>query len=240
MIKQPLFVALALFALSFNVFGQNDYIKASGKVVTKDYQVSDFSGVDISTDFQAYITFSDQTSVTIEVDDNMVNFVEVNVNNGVLSVRENSRSWVKGKQTLNAYISVPSLDYIKGSSDAIIVLKNPLNTDRLKVDLSGDSTLEGEVNANSIDTYLKGDSYLTISGGADHLKGDVSGDSEIRNYDLVIKNIDLKLRGDSVAEVTVQESMKVDLNGDSEMRYKGNPEVMKQYVRGDSEIRKVN
>lgn len=239
MTKRIVFLSFFAFALSLQSFAQQT-INPSGNVISKDYSVSSFDGVEISTDFHAFITFGNETAVRIEADDNMHEHLTVAVSEGHLTVRHKSGMNIRGKETLIAHITVPSLDYIQGSADAVIVLKNELKADELKVELRGDSTLDGDIVAGNMHVDLRGDSYLTISGRANKLEAHLRGDSEIKDFDFTVGELDLDLAGDSIAELTVENHMDVNINGDSEMRYKGNPKTGRQIVRGDSELHKVN
>ena len=119
-------------------------------------------------------------------------------------------------------------------------LENKLTTDELSVDLSGDSKLDGELAVGKMSVDVRGDSYLTIKGTANILDAKVRGDSQLKSFDFEVGTLKLHLSGDSVAKLTIKESMDVDISGDSVMKYKGSPKVEHQRVRGDSELAKVD
>ena len=237
--KQVLLITLFTIAFAIQSYAQIT-VRPSGKITTEAHKVGEFTGLEISTDFQAFITFSDQTSVRIESDDNMHEHIKVAVEGSTLVIRQKGPINVRGRETLIAHISVPSLKLIDASGDAIVKLENKLTTDELSVSLSGDSKLDGELAVGNMSANIRGDSYLTISGSADKLDARVRGDSHLKSFDFKVAALKLNLSGDSIAKLTVTESMDVDISGDSVMKYKGSPKVEHQRVRGDSELAKVD
>ena len=235
--KQVLFIALLTFAMAFQAIAQI-IVKPSGNITKENHEVGSFTGLDVSTDFKAFITFSNKTSVQIESDDNMHQHIKVEVEGNTLVIRQKGPINVKGRETLVAHISVPSLKYIKASGDAIVKLENKLTADELRVSLSGDSKLDGELAVGEMEAEVRGDSYLTLSGTANMLDARVRGDSHLKSFDFKVGSLKLNLSGDSIAKLTINESMDVDISGDSVMKYKGSPKVEHQRVRGDSELAK--
>jgi len=236
---------IALFTFSFLFIGlsfSQTKIKPSGNVITKDYSVADFHKINISSDFTAKVTIGGAIEVKVDVDDNMQEYVFVESKNDMLTVMQKSPSgnfWVQGKETLIAHITVPSLDYIKASEDAIVILETKLVADNLTVELEEDSTLDGELIVSSLDVNLDEDSYLTVSGKADRMTAVLTEDSEMRNMKFEVGGLDVKLEEDSIMKITVNGKLNARLNGDSEMVYRGNPTSVNQVVRGDSEIERI-
>lgn len=230
-----------ILSVSLTTFAQKPTkVQLSEQLTTEKHQVSNFTGIDISSDFKAYVTFGSETSLEIKSNENMHAHIVVKQKDDMLVITEKDNLWLKGDQTLEAHITVPTLDYIKGSEDAIIVLKNELVANSLKLVLDEDSTIEGELTLKTLDIDLDEDSYATVSGRADKVSGKLKEDSEFKNYDFVIGDLDLTLIEDSVAELTVLGEMSLNLMGDSEMSFKGNPTIKRKIIVGDSELRQVN
>ncbi len=231
-------IALFTFLFAFTVSAQT--IQPSGNIISKDYDHVGFDGLNISTDFNAVVTKGDKISVRIECDDNLVPYILVENKGGVLHVRHQNSMGIRGKETLIAHITMPQLNSVNGSADAIIELKNNFDSQNMTIDLSGDSVMKGEISVGNLNVKLRGDSYLKVRGTANNVNARLRGDSEIKYFDFIVKDLNLDLDGDSIAELTVENSMSIELDGDSEMRYKGSPKIIRQSIRGDSDVTKLN
>ena len=59
-------------------------VRGSGDLVTEEYEFADFTDVEVSHTFRADISYSDSFSVSLEVDDNILELVEVTNEGGTL------------------------------------------------------------------------------------------------------------------------------------------------------------
>jgi len=176
------FHLIGLFTLLFAITISAQTIRPSGNIVTENFDLKGFEGIDISTDFKAIVTKGNQALVRIECDDNLLPHILVENKGGVLHIRHKDGLSVQGKETLIAHITMPHLKSINGSSDAVVELTNKFQSQNMSIDLRGDSVLKGELEIGTLTVKLRGDSYLTVWGVADKLDADLRGDSEIKNY----------------------------------------------------------
>ena len=238
--KGIILIAVFVVCVFFQSHGQN-FIKPSGNVITKEYNFTDFTALDISNDFKAYVTFTeDEKKVNIKADDNLHDHIVVRMNGNTLEIRFKNNFNIRGKETLKAYISVSTIHDFRVAGDSKVYLENKLVTNNLKVKLSGDSRFEGDLEVRNLAVDLKGDSYMEVSGKTHVLKGTVKGDSKIEKYSLVIDRLDINLSGDSEAYLTVNESINVKASGDSKLSYQGDAVVNSKKITGDSELEKVD
>lgn len=231
---------LVVCTLVFGIFFQacsKDSIKPSDNVITKSYDFTDFVSLEVSDDFKVYVTFSEsEESVTVEANDNLMEHIEVEMNGNTLKVSVEDNLNIKGSETLNLRISTAAIYEFKGDEDVEIYLNNELNADQVSIKLSGDSKLKGALISKDLTVDLSGDSYLTLEGSAENLSAELRGDSKIERYGFAVQHLDIDLKGDSEGYLTVTESLEVKARGDSYMHYKGNPEINKRDLAGDSEL----
>jgi hypothetical protein len=152
----------------------------------------------------------------------------------IVKLKNNLR--VLGKETLNVYIKAKQINNIEGHGDARIDLENPLTNDNLTIYLSGDSFIYGEINATLLKMKLTGDSKADLYGDIKKLDAELTGDSYLKDYDLDIEDLKIKLLGDSEAYVSVTDFIDVEARGDSKLFYKGNPTIVNQELSGDSKV----
>jgi len=128
------------------------------------------------------------------------------------------------------------IDEFKVASDAAVILKNPLITSTVRMDLRGDSVFKGTLEAEKLELTARSDSELYLQGTVNTMTAMLSGDSELKAKALVVQDLKIELNGDSDARITVQNSLDACARGDSDLQYKGNPKVIRKQVRGDSDI----
>ncbi len=83
-------------------------VRGSGDLVSKDYEFEDFTKVELTNTFRADIRHSDAFSVSIEVDDNILELVEVTQDGDTLRLQLESGTGVTSA-TLQATITMPEI-----------------------------------------------------------------------------------------------------------------------------------
>lgn len=212
-------------------------VNASGEVTTVEHIFTDFTGIDISSDFKAFITITEsEESISIEADDNLHEHIVVELNGTILEIRLKNNTCIKGNETLNAYISSDMLTSFEASGDSEIFLENELQAEDVTIELSGDSKFDGLLTVTDLDVELRGDSKILLVGSTDKLEATAKGDSKIENFGFSVNKLEIDLSGDSEAYLTVHETIDISASGDSKLFYKGDASIVRQNLSGDSEI----
>lgn len=218
---------------------ETDSIRASNEISNREYNFTEYSGLEISGDFNAFVRFSEtEERIEIEANENLHNKILVTKDGNTLKIRLQNNTNIRGNATLNAYITTRNISNYWVSGDSDIELETVLVTDNASIDVRGDSGFTGEIDVNTIFIDLKGDSEADIFGTATQLDGDLSGDSKLKDYDLSVNDLNLKLSGDSTAFLSVTNTIDIDASGDSELNYRGDAEIIRQRLTGDSKINK--
>jgi autotransporter translocation and assembly factor TamB len=228
--------ATLIFGGVFQAFTY-DSMTISDKIITKEYDFKNFTGLDASNDFKVHIRFSDkEDKVAIEVDEWLSKHVFVEMENGTLKIGLKDNVNIRGKETLNAYITTAKIDDFKASGDVEIYLENELVEEEVSIKLSGDSKLEGDMKTSKMNAHLRGDSYLNLRGSTDDLDIYLRGDSRIERYGFKVENLNIELRGDSEAYLSVNGNLNIKASGDSNFYYKGSATIVKKRLSGDSSL----
>lgn len=240
--------------------GDDDGVRGSGNLVTRDFEFTDFTSVHLSQAFDAEITQSETFSVSVRVDDNILDLIEVDMSGSTLSVGTKSGASLTGNVTLEATITMPTVDGIElsGASSADVAGFDALGAfdvqvsgasridgdfvaESVDVSLSGASHISGEVVAGSIDLSLSGASRATLQGSVDDLTLDAEGASHADLDGLVVQTADVKLSGASDATVNAEERIEsVDVSGASKLRYLGEPVLGSVNTSGASTVDQID
>lgn len=215
-------------------------VKLTSDIITKSFDHSGYSKLDVASDFNVNITLSSkEESITVNANSNLMDYVTIYKEGNTLFLRLKKNTWFKGKMTLDVAISTVMITDFAASSDAIVTLNTPLTTDTVRIDCKGDATFNGTVTANTLVINAKSDAKITLSGAANTMTMNLKSDSEFINKEFAAKNLTVALSGDSKAMLTVTNMLDATASGDSELRYAGNPSKVRQSSRGDSDIKAI-
>jgi hypothetical protein len=173
--------------------------------------------------------------VSVRIDDNLVDSLDVGVSNDKLRVGLKSGTSVTNA-TLEAEVTVRSLESLDGSGASTIVLSDELTADTMTVTVSGASRVSGSLAIGSGSINLSGASGAELSGSATTLEITASGASDLDALELTTGELSVDLSGASEADVTVTESLSAVASGASTLRYAGSPPRTQVDTSGASTI----
>ena len=105
-----------------------------------------------------------------------------------------------------------------------------------KIDLSGASQLQLNVEVPEVEVEISGAAKLALTGEADSGEIELSGASKANLVNFVLKNLALATSGASNASVNVTETLGVEASGAAHVSYSGNPKVT-SHVSGAASLK---
>ncbi len=228
-IAMAMALVLGLLAVGCNT------VKGSGNVVSREIRVDTFSAVEVSSAFQVNMTVGPAAAVTVRVDDNLVDLLDVGVDGDTLHVGLEPNTGTTDA-TLEADVTVTALDALSVSGAATVAVADPLASHDLAVTVSGASRLFAGLGIERGGLEISGASHVELSGSAAALEVTVSGASDLEAADLSIGELTIDLSGASHAAVTVRTSLSAGASGASNLIYSGSPEITRSDTSGASSI----
>jgi len=203
-------------------------VKGSGNVVTEERDVSGFDSVAVSGLGRVIITQGDEESLTVETDDNLMQFIETKVSGGTLELGftdEVERKILDPSDSIIFRLSVIDLTALNISGAASFEIQE-LDTDHLEMILSGAGNVR-------IDSLTATDLVVTISGAGNmDLAGQVETQEIALNglgsYDapnLESQEAAVNIGGAGSATIWVRDRLDVTIGGAGNVDYFGNPTV---------------
>lgn len=253
------FITCLLLISSHSIFSQGR-ITLSSETTTKSLDFSNYSAIDVASDFHVNVNFSkSQEELSVTANANLMDRVHIYKENNTLYFRLKSNTNTRGKMILDVALTTASLNSYTGSSDAVItvndltkdqsvqvtlksdaIFNGDITAEQLRIDLRSDAEMNGTVTVMDAEIEARSDAKVNINGSIERLHANLSSDSELKNRDLVIKDLRIKLSGDSNAWVRATNSLDATASGDSTLRFAGNPKIIKQRATGDADIISVN
>ena len=210
-------------------------VGGSGNVVSRQIEVTPFSRLEVSGAFTATVSVGDAEAVTVRIDDNLVDTLDVHVAGDTLHVGLRSGTSVTNA-TMEADVTVRSLSAIDVSGASDVTLADPLTADAFSVVASGASRLTGAVEVGDGQMELSGASDVELSGSATAFTVTLSGASSLSAGQLTIDQLTIDLSGASDGDVAVTGTLSAGASGASSLRYTGSPTIVRSETSGASSI----
>lgn len=235
--------AVALLALivalsaGCTLAGERVTIEGSGNIVTQEENISGFDEVRASHSFQLDIVQGETYRVVIRVDDNITEYLLVERDGDTLRIGlDPDHNYSVRNATLEAEVTMPELAGLRlsGSSDATITGFE--SESAFDVDLSGSSSLHGDIEAGDVSFDISGSSELILTGSAEELGIDASGSGDIDLSDFPATDGNIDASGSSTVIVHLSGKLDVDASGSSEVYYLGNPDLGNIDTSGGSSV----
>jgi len=204
-------------------------IQGSGNLVTETRQVSDFDSIALSGSGQVIITQGGSESLSIETDDNVIEYVKSEVEDGTLKL-----GLVTGNQTgvniqstsrLVFYVGVDDLTRLSTAGSGEITADR-IETSRLDLAVSGSGDIQiAEFSVSQVQANISGSGRIDLAGGANLQNVNISGSGTYQAGDLCGESVQVSVSGSGSATVCATETLDADVSGSGAVNYYGNPSI---------------
>lgn len=208
--------AIALFVSGCDINLDFTGIQGSGVETTKSFDIDAFDQVRFSGSGEYNISCGEEQSVSVTIDDNLMEFVDLNVEDGKLKFNV-TEQYTSG-MGLKVDITIPKLKGVEVNGAGTATIKN-VSAEAFAIDVSGASTVVADGSANSLDLQA-------------------SGACSLKLYELESKKCTVDMSGAGSAMVHVTEMLDAKISGVGSVKYKGEPEVKKD-VSGIGSVSKM-
>ena len=238
--KNRIILCLSLIVI-FATSCDKETIRVSGEVVRTEVNISGYSGLRVSNAFHVNVAFSDnEEKIIVEANEDIQDRIAIRKEGDYLIVKLKNQTNIRGNATLNVFITTRNIHSYDVSGASNITLDNPLSAQRVALKLSGASMFTGELFAEELEVNASGASDVDIFGSASNLDALLEGASNLRDYDLLVNILDIRLSGASTAFLSVAEKIDISASGASILNYKGNAIIDSKELSGASEIHKTD
>jgi hypothetical protein len=214
-------------------------VRPSGDIVSLDKDIEDFTRVDVSHAFEVEITQGEQYAVSLTVDENVIDHLDVTKVGDTLKIGlQPMLISTMGDVTMEATITMPELKGVEFSGATDGTVNGFESDDRLDVKLSGASSLSGDIVAGDVDVEASGASDVMLDGSGRDLNIDASGASTVDMEMFPVADARVHLSGASKAMVDVSGSLDVDASGASTLYYRGDPTMRSVDTSGASSVKR--
>jgi carbon monoxide dehydrogenase subunit G len=215
-------------------------VTGSGNIVSEPREVSNFTAVVLSGSGNLTVTQGDNETLTVEADDNLMEWIETEVRSGTLHL--GFRSGVNIINTSGAVeyrLTVRDLSALTVSGSGNARAQN-LVGEAVTITVSGSGEVEIEkLTASTVNVVISGSGDVDVNGGAAEQQAiTVSGSGQYRAADLPSESANVQISGSGDATLWIVEMLDIVVSGSGNVEYYGAPQV-NQRVSGSGNVRSL-
>ena len=139
------FLFLALFALPALADGTGN--TGNDAVVTEIRQVPAFTGIDVGSAFNVYITKGEPIEVKVETEEEHLSKITTEVNGNILFIKSKG---IRNANKLNIYITLPVLDYVNASGASSLKGEGTFEVQKFHLEAEGASNVSLALNTEEL------------------------------------------------------------------------------------------
>lgn len=200
-------------------------IKGSGDLITETRQVSNFDRIALSGSGEVIVTQGGSESLTIETDDNVMEHVKAEVENGILTLGFEEGVNLISPSRLIFTVGVDDLTSltISGSGD---VESDRIETERMDVTVSGSGDVQiADLTTSDVKANISGSGEISLEGEAAAQDVSISGSGKYLAGDLCSESVTVSISGSGDATVCATATLDTNVSGSGSINYYGRPAI---------------
>ncbi len=211
-----LLVLVTTSSCMFNGLSGNGDVKSQTRAINQE-----FKAISVSQGIDVFITTNESNSVKVEADDNIIDLIKTEVENGELKIYFSKQVWHSTARKV--YVSVPVIEEISVSSGASIKLDNSIIAEKLVLKASSGSDIIANVGVTDLTCSASSGADVIISGTAKNFEVEASSGSDINADHLEAEFVNAHASSGADISVYVSNSIQIKKSSGGAINYKGNP-----------------
>lgn len=226
--KKAAFLSIVLvISLSSCYFdGWGTGISGNGDVVEEARDVDGFTGVEVSTGIDVYLTQGNDFEVVVEADENLIDVIITELRGDKLVVRTDHVN-IRSAKSKKVHVSLPDLTNLKISSAGDCLGQTPFQCEDLRISISSAGDLTLEVEADRIDLDISSSGDARISGSAKVFDANLSSAGDLHAFDLVAEKVDVSVSSAGDARVHATDEITMNASSAGSVYYRGDAKVVR-------------
>ena len=215
-----------------------NYIQGSGNGVTEERDGSGFDRIDMSGYGEVIITQGNEESLTIETDDNLVQYIESDVRNNTLYLEFTDNTIPDPSDSIIYRLNVINLAALELSGAGSFRVQS-LDTPNLEITFDGAGNIDlDSLSADEVSVEINGVGDLDLAGEVGKQNLQINGAGEYSAPDLQSDQATVEIDGVGKVVIWVTETLTVKIDGAGKIDYYGSPSVT-QDIKGGGSIKSL-
>lgn len=220
-----LLTVLPIFASGYSEEDRDSQIRAVGRSVTEKRMLSAFKTLVLSGTGEIIYRASKTYSVTITADEALMNHIQSDVSGEKLTLSLEKGTYTNMKTQIHYIVEAPELGGLQIRGAGSFKAEDTLKNRNFIVDISGSGVVDTELNTDEIRITVSGNGNIQLSGSATSLDYTNSGMGTLDTLGLQLQRADVEINGTGNARLSVSDYLKVRIAGAGKVEYRGNPRL---------------
>ena len=211
-------------------------VRGTGDMAGEEREVADFSAVNLAGIGSVIVDYGDKEALRIEAEENLLPYLEIEVEDGTLTLGIREGVNVIPTQGIFYYLTVSDLDEVTVSGLGNIDVPR-LEGSQVAINVTGGGDINvEELRADNLDVLISGLGDLNIDGGETAVQRiRISGGGNYNGQELAGDEVAVTISGLGSAAVWAREQLDAEISGGGSVRYTGRPQVTKE-ISGLGEV----
>ncbi len=215
-------------------------IEGNGKIVTQNRSAQKAEKIELAGNFEVEITQGNETTISIETDENLQPYIVINESDDKLVLKEKKNYNLKSDFPIKVHITTPKLSKISLSGSGSVIGKNKFTgMDKLLLSLSGSGKMDLALNTPKLEVDIAGVGTMFLSGETKNAEFNIAGSGECDAIQLKTENTKVKVAGVGTIKVFADVLLDVNVAGSGTIYYKG-AATIKQKIAGSGSIKQLD
>ncbi|MES2767268.1 MAG: head GIN domain-containing protein [Bacteroidota bacterium] len=223
-------------------FGINDWgsgVKGSGNIKTETRQLGEFHSIETNGFMEILVTQGASQPVRIEGDDNLLEYITTEVENGVLVIGTKEGSF-STKNDMKIYVSMPDIKKLAIAGSGSIQGQNDFKTGDLGLEIEGSGDIKVVGTFKNVKSEISGSGDIVVKGTAIAQSVEVNGSGDVHAEELQTSgDCSVEISGSGDCRVWANGVLKAEINGSGDVRYKGTPTSVDSDISGSGSVSRL-
>lgn len=214
--------------------------KGSGNVITRDFEVQDFTRLYFSGIGKLIVQQGETEALSVEAEENVMDNIRVDVSGNMLEIGFRGGVFhTIPTRDIVFHLTVKELESITISGAGNLECDS-LEVQSLEINSSGAGNIELGITADNLEIGISGAGKVDLSGSVNTQALDISGAGSYNARDLESNQCEIDISGAGRAVVRVNEVLDIRISGLGSVEYYGSPSVTQNVSGVGGSVKKLD
>ena len=211
-------------------------VRGNRNVVTENRSISsNFDAIHISHGIELDLSIDGSTSLIVEADENIMDLIRTEVENGVLRIYTEENIWSSKARIV--HLSADQINKIKATSGASVHNRNTLRSKSLELSATSGANLSLLLEVDQLDCSTTSGSDISLKGMANHAKFRATSGSNLRAKNLTAKSCDASVTSGANVSLHATDALEAKATSGGNISYDGSPTTIQKKSSSGGSIR---